>query len=206
MWPCWVLVAVHGLPLVAESRGYSLAAVRGLLLLRSMDSIVVTLGLSCSEACGILPGPRIESMSPPLAGGLLTTGPPGKSQRVDFYVWLLSFSMFSAFTRASLAAQWERICLQCRRPWSLGWEDPLEKEMATHSSILAWEIPWTEEPGYGPWGRQSQTWLSDETIAFIQVVTPTVDPQYLWVLHLQISPTVEQIYVEKLQEVPKSKT
>ena len=31
--------------------------------------------------------------------------------------------------------------------WSLSWEDALEKEMATHSSILAWEIPWTEEPG-----------------------------------------------------------
>ena len=30
---------------------------------------------------------------------------------------------------------------------SLGWEDPLEEEMATHSGILAWEIPWTEEPG-----------------------------------------------------------
>ena len=30
---------------------------------------------------------------------------------------------------------------------SLGWEDPLEKEMATHTSILAWKIPWTEEPG-----------------------------------------------------------
>ena len=30
---------------------------------------------------------------------------------------------------------------------SLGWEDPLEKEMATHSSILAWRIPWREEPG-----------------------------------------------------------
>ena len=29
----------------------------------------------------------------------------------------------------------------------LGWEDPLEKEMATHSSILAWRIPWTKEPG-----------------------------------------------------------
>ena len=29
----------------------------------------------------------------------------------------------------------------------LGWEDPLEKEMATHSSTLAWKIPWTEEPG-----------------------------------------------------------
>ena len=31
--------------------------------------------------------------------------------------------------------------------WSLGWEDPLEEGMATHSSILAWRIPWTEEPG-----------------------------------------------------------
>ena len=30
---------------------------------------------------------------------------------------------------------------------SLGWEDPLEKGMATHSSILVWRIPWTEEPG-----------------------------------------------------------
>ena len=30
--------------------------------------------------------------------------------------------------------------------WSLGWEDPLEKEMETHSSIIAWEISWTEEP------------------------------------------------------------
>ena len=33
------------------------------------------------------------------------------------------------------------------RVWSLGWEDPLEKEMAIHSSTLAWQIPWTEEPG-----------------------------------------------------------
>ena len=34
----------------------------------------------------------------------------------------------------------------------LGWENPLEKDMATHSSILVWEIPWTEEPGsYSPW-------------------------------------------------------
>ena len=37
---------------------------------------------------------------------------------------------------------------------SLGWEDPLEKGMAIHFSILAWRIPWTEEPGrlYSPWG------------------------------------------------------
>ena len=38
---------------------------------------------------------------------------------------------------------------------SLGWEDSLEKEMATHSSILAWEIPWTEETGgLQPMGSQ----------------------------------------------------
>ena len=34
--------------------------------------------------------------------------------------------------------------------WPLGQEDPLEKEMETHPSILAWEVPWTEEPGR-PW-------------------------------------------------------
>ena len=38
---------------------------------------------------------------------------------------------------------------------SLGWEDPLEEEMATHSSLLAWRILWTEEPG-GMWSLGSQ--------------------------------------------------
>ena len=38
---------------------------------------------------------------------------------------------------------------------SLGWDDALENEMATHFSSLAWKIPWMEEPGrYSPWGRQ----------------------------------------------------
>ena len=37
--------------------------------------------------------------------------------------------------------------MQETQAWSPGQDDPLEKEMATHSSILAWEIPWTEEPG-----------------------------------------------------------
>ena len=37
--------------------------------------------------------------------------------------------------------------IQEAQVWFLGWEDPLEKEMATHSSIRAWRIPWTEEPG-----------------------------------------------------------
>ena len=46
-----------------------------------------------------------------------------------------------------------------RNTWvqSLGWEDPLEKGMTIHSSILAWRIPWTEEPGgYGPWGGKEK--------------------------------------------------
>ena len=50
---------------------------------------------------------------------------------------------------ASLMAQWWRIHLPVweTQVQSLGQEDPLEKDMKIHSSILAWEIPWTEEPG-----------------------------------------------------------
>ena len=48
----------------------------------------------------------------------------------------------------NLPATWET------QVQSLGWKDPLEEEMSTHSSILAWEIPWTGEPG----GLQSMGW------------------------------------------------
>ena len=50
---------------------------------------------------------------------------------------------------ASLVAQMVKRLPAVRETWvrSLGWEDPLEKEMATHSSTLACKIPWTEEPG-----------------------------------------------------------
>ena len=49
--------------------------------------------------------------------------------------------------------------MQETQVWSLGGKDPLEKEKATHSSILAWEIPWIEEPG----GLQSMGSESDIT-------------------------------------------
>ena len=52
-----------------------------------------------------------------------------------------------AQTVKRLSTMWET---QVR---SLGWEDPLEKEMAIHSRTIAWKIPWTEEPG--PWGPKS---------------------------------------------------
>ena len=50
---------------------------------------------------------------------------------------------------ASLVAQTVKCLPAVQETWvqSLGWEDSLEKEMATHSSTLAWKIPWTEEPG-----------------------------------------------------------
>ena len=50
--------------------------------------------------------------------------------------------------RASLVAQMVKCLPAMRETWvqSLGLEDPLEKEMATHSSTLVWKIPWTEEP------------------------------------------------------------
>ena len=64
---------------------------------------------------------------------------------------------------SSLVAQMKKVSCNARDPdWSLDQEDPLEKEMATHSIILAWRIPWTEEPGglQFTWS-QSQKWLSD---------------------------------------------
>ena len=58
---------------------------------------------------------------------------------------MLVFSLLGA----SLEAQTIKRLSAMQETWvrSLGWEDPLEKEMAAHSSILAWKIPWTAEPG-----------------------------------------------------------
>ena len=57
--------------------------------------------------------------------------------------------VFTCVFGTSLVAQTVK-CLSIMREirvQSLGWEDPLEKEMAIHSSTIAWKIPWTEEPG-----------------------------------------------------------
>ena len=57
--------------------------------------------------------------------------------------------LYTLIYAVSLVAQRVKRLLAMRETWvrSLGWEDPLEKEMATHSSTLAWKIPWTEKPG-----------------------------------------------------------
>ena len=67
---------------------------------------------------------------------------------------------------ASVVVQMVKQLPAMRETWvrSLGWEDPLEKEMATHSSILAWKIPWMEEPGrLQSMGSQSRIRLSNFT-------------------------------------------
>ena len=68
--------------------------------------------------------------------------------------------------------------LQEMRVRSLGQEDTREKEMATHSSVLAWRIAWTEEPG----GLQSQTGLSYHRLHFeLPLVAQTVkNPPAVW--------------------------
>ena len=57
--------------------------------------------------------------------------------------------VFSNYHKARMVAQMVKNPPSMQETWvqSPGWEDPLEKGIATHSSILAWRIPWTEEPG-----------------------------------------------------------
>ena len=93
----------------------------------------------------------------------------------------LSLSLFLyiyIYIESSLVAQTVKRLptMQETRVRSLGWEDPLEKEMATHSSILAWKIPWTEEPGrLQSTGLQSRTQLSDFT-SLCLIVSTLRDP------------------------------
>ena len=69
--------------------------------------------------------------------------------RLNYVPLECSFQVQRKFKMGILVAQrLKRLpAVQETRVWSLSWEDPLEKEMATHSSILAWRIPWREEPG-----------------------------------------------------------
>ena len=79
-------------------------------------------------------------------------------------------------SRASLVAQTVKRLPAVRKTWvwSLGWEDPLEKEMAIHFSTLAWKIPWMEEPvGYSPRGcKESDTteWLHFHLLHHLDLV------------------------------------
>ena len=96
--------------------------------------------------------------------------------------------------RASLLAQRIKRLPAMQETWvrSLGWEDPLEKEMATHSNILAWRIPWTEEPdGLQSMGSQrvGHDWASSHLtyifynwrfVSFDHISHHTKILQYYW--------------------------
>ena len=90
------------------------------------------------------------------------------SQNIPCLLWLFMLSY-----GASLMAQTVKNLPAMRETWvqSPGWEDPLEKEMATHSSILAWRIPWTEEPGRlqskGS-KRAGQEWVTNTTVSYTE--------------------------------------
>ena len=87
---------------------------------------------------------------------------PWKERAYDNDVW------------ASLVAQLVKNLPAVQETWiqSLGWEDPLEKRKATHSSILAWRIPWTENS----MGSQSRTQLNDFKNFFLNDVLSSLVP------------------------------
>ena len=79
--------------------------------------------------------------------------------------WVKQLKLYSTFTKEGFPGGSdgkESVCNAGDLVRSLGWEDPLEKELATHSSILAWRILWTEKPGrLQSMGRKSWTRLSN---------------------------------------------
>ena len=92
--------------------------------------------------------------------------------------------IYCAFSFESLVAQRLKCLPAVRETWVrfLGREDPLEKAMAPHSSILAWRTPWTEEPGgLRSTGSQSRTRLSDFTftVTFLSNIMMSAPPQII---------------------------
>ena len=118
-----------------------------------------------------LPRPGIKPMPPALAGRFFATEPPGRPPVGIFgrrifeepnnreipdqetispdLVWLddLTIAFASSLNFSGGSGRKKSICNAGDSVQSLGWDDPLEKRMATHSSLLVWRIPWTEEPG-----------------------------------------------------------
>ena len=123
-WLCGVFVAVHGLSLVAMSRSYFLmwesvrASPCGFSVCRAgpwglQASVLVLCGLSCSMACGLFPDQGSEPTSPALAGGLLTTGPPGKSVECVFFIWMdTDYSHVLSIEYSAAANTGVHVCFQ----------------------------------------------------------------------------------------------
>ena len=110
------------------------------------------------------PWPGILPRPPPLGAWSLSYWTTHGDSPAFFPNWFkkkkkIEKSWFFAFS-LSLVVQMVKnlLAMQQTQVWSLDWEDPLEKEMTTHSSILAWRIPRTEEPGELQFMR-SKSWI-----------------------------------------------
>ena len=95
--------------------------------------------------------------------------------------------LFSSSLLASLVAQTVEHLFAMQETWvrSLGWEDPLEKEMAAHSSILAWKSPWTAEPDRLPsMGSQrvGHDWVTSLSLSLLLSAIRMVSSAYLRLL------------------------
>ena len=136
-------------------------------------SVVAAHTHNCPSACGILVlQSGVEPMSPGLQGKFLATGQPGKTLFPLFYIQLILYLWWrweksmqfgkqvydrsGSLLYASIYIKWASLvaqmvknlpAMQETQAQSLGQEDPPEKRIATHSSILKWRVPWTEEPG-----------------------------------------------------------
>ena len=91
--------------------------------------------------------------------------------KLTFRTVNLLISVSFAICVASLVAQMVKSlpAMQETQVWSLGWGDTLEKGMATHSSILAWRIPWTEETGrLSLWDHKESAMIKRLTLTFFQ--------------------------------------
>ena len=145
-------------PWIAAHQAYlSITISRGSLRHTSIESVMPSSHLILGRPLLLLPPtpppPASESfpMSQIFAWGGQSTGvsalasfPPKKSQGLYIVVYVNPRASQVALVGKNTPASKEDIAMGVQ---SLGWEDPLEEGMATHSSILAWRIPWTEGPG-----------------------------------------------------------
>ena len=117
-------------------------------------------------------------------------------------IYLSTYTSIYICIWASPVAQQERIRLQCRTwVWPLGWEDPLKEEMATHSSVLARIIPWTEEPGRllsigsqrvrHDWSDRACTYLciylSTDVSIYLPIYVSVYLPMYLLSIYISMN-------------------
>ena len=126
-----------------------------------------------------------SNLIPSIGRRIPTTGTPGKSLQSGHCCMVV---LYLPNRQSSLVAQTEKSlpARQEARVWSLGWKDPLEKGMATHSSILAWKFPWMGEPG-GPQSMELQRvrhdWATNtHTPPYIPPPTHTHSPPPSWLV------------------------